>query len=345
MVGGQGWVWLSASSAHGSIVCTRKRPHPAKPSESQRAPGGGNFGPAAAACRVESDGSLRLLIGSVDLTESSTGLAILAADAFGAPLEGISVELGDMGVAPLGPVAGGSNILHSLGPAVVMAAVDARRQVLEYASRILEAATEDLEIVDREVRAKGVRDRGLMLGAIAVGSSAQAPIVGQGRTYVEGASPASTVHLCRVRVDQEAGSVRVTAYAAIQDVGRAVYPPGIESQIHGGIVQGIGRALGEQLSYDDGGQLRSGSFLDYELPTADQLPADIDVTIVEVPSEQVLGLRGVGEVSAVPGPAAIANAVAAATGVRLRKIPLDSAQLLAAPPKETSSEVGWEDRP
>src|SRR5882762_7241261 len=109
------------------------------------------------------------------------------------------------------------------------------------------------------------------------------PINAVGRSAVQSASPAFTVHIARVRTDAETGAFQLTGFAAIQDVGRAINPPEIEGQIHGGAVQGLGRALGEQLAYDVDGQLRTASFLDYEMPTADQIP-DIDVRLIEVPS-------------------------------------------------------------
>ena len=144
---------------------------------------------------------------------------------------------------------------------------------------------------------------------------------------VDRQSPAFTVHLCRVAVDRETGSYRITGYAAIQDVGRSINPPEVEGQIHGGAVQGLGRAMGEQLYYE-AGQLRTGSFLDYELPTADQVP-DIDVQVLEVRASTGIGTRGVGEPPAVPGPAALANAIASATGVRVRVLPIAAHLLLA----------------
>lgn len=132
-----------------------------------------------------------------------------------------------------------------------------------------------------------------------------------------------TVHIARVAVDGETGAYRLTGYAAIQDVGHAVNPPEIEGQIHGGSVQALGRALGEGLVYDADGQLRTGSFLDYELPAADQIP-NIDVGLVEVPSPAgPLGAKGVGEPPAIPGTAALANAVSRASGVRVRSAPID----------------------
>jgi len=99
--------------------------------------------------------------------------------------------------------------------------------------------------------------------------------------------------------------------------------------VHGGVAHSVGRALGEQLVYDPEGQLRTGSLLDYEVPTVDQLPG-IDVRMIEVPSPAgPLGAKGVGEPPAIPGAAAVANAVSRATGVRVRELPIDRSQLIA----------------
>jgi CO/xanthine dehydrogenase Mo-binding subunit len=288
---------------------------------------GGAFGAAAALCRVEPDGSLTVQIGTVDISGSSTGLALLAAEVFGVPLDKVQVELGDTASAPQGPVAGGSITTGTVGYAVSAAAADAKRQVLEIAAEQLEAAPEDLEVFDGSVRVKGVPDRKVTIGELAMGGTKHAPVLGQGRTVIDRQSPAFTVHICRVHVDRETGGYRVTAYAAIQDVGRAINPPEVEGQIHGGAAQGLGRAMGEQLVYDGGGQLRTGSFLDYELPSIDQVP-EIDVQIVEVVASTGIGTRGVGEPPAVPGPAVLVNAIASATGVRLREVPIAAHLLL-----------------
>jgi CO/xanthine dehydrogenase Mo-binding subunit len=295
---------------------------------------GGARSPAAAGCRVEPDGTVSILIGSPDISGAATGLAIIAAEAFGVSPEKVRVDIGDTAVAPLGPSAGGSKVTYSLGGAVYEAALEARRQLLEIATEELEAAPEDLEIVDGRVTVKGVPERYVEITKLVTLSTEFAgryrPIQAMGRSAVQSASPAFTVHIARVRTDAETGAFELTGYAAIQDVGRAINPPELRGQVHGGAVQSIGRALGEQLVYDADGQLRSGTFLDYEVPTADQIPV-IDVQLVEVPSlVGPLGAKGVGEPPAIPGTAALAIALARATGIRVRDVPVDRSLLVRA---------------
>jgi CO/xanthine dehydrogenase Mo-binding subunit len=124
--------------------------------------------------------------------------------------------------------------------------------------------------------------------------------------------------------------VKVLDYVAVQDVGRAINPAGIEDQIRGGVAQGIGWALYEGMSHDAGGHLQTGTLMDYALPSAEKVPP-ITPVIVEVPSpEGPLGARGVGEPPVVPGAATIANAIADATGVRLTELPMTPERVLAA---------------
>jgi CO/xanthine dehydrogenase Mo-binding subunit len=292
---------------------------------------GGARSPAAAGCRVEPDGTVSILVGSPDISGSSTGLALIAAEAFGVSPEKVRVVIGDTSFAPQSPMAAGSQVTYSVGGAVYEAALEARRQLLEIATEELEAAPEDLDIVDGRVTVKGVPERFVEITKLVALSTEfmgrHKPVNATGRSAVQSASPAFTVHIARVRTDAETGAFQLTGYAAIQDVGRAINPPEVLGQIHGGSVQSIGRALGEQLFYEDG-QLRTGSFLDYELPTADQIPF-IDVQLIEVPSPVgPLGAKGVGEPPAIPGPAAVANALARATGIRLREVPIDRSKLI-----------------
>jgi CO/xanthine dehydrogenase Mo-binding subunit len=295
---------------------------------------GGARSPAAAGCRVEPDGTVAVTIGSPDISGSSTGLALIAAEAFGISPNKVRVDIADTSVAPQGPMAAGSQVTYSVGGAVYEAALEARRQLLEVATEELEAAPEDLEIVDGRVTVKGVPERFVEITRLVALSTEfmgrHRPINAMGRSAVQSASPAFTVHIARVRADVETGAFELTGYAAIQDVGRAINRPEAEGQVHGGAVQSLGRALGEQMAYDVDGQLRSGSFLDYELPTADQVP-DVSVQLVEVPSPVgPLGAKGVGEPPAIPGAAALANAVARATGIRVRELPIDRSLLAGA---------------
>ena len=293
---------------------------------------GGARSPAAAGCRVEPDGTLAVLVGSPDISGSATGLALIAAEAFGIPPDMVRVDVGDTGVAPHGPMAAGSQVTYSVGGAVYEAALEARRQLFEIATEELEAAPEDLDIVDGRVAVKGVPERFVEITKLVAMSTEFMgrfrPIQATGRSAVQSASPAFTVHIARVKTDPSTGAFDLTGYAAIQDVGRAINPPEVLGQVHGGAAQSLGRALGEQLFYDGAGQLRTGSFLDYDLPTADQLPL-IDVQLVEVPSAVgPLGAKGVGEPPAIPGPAALANAIARATGIRIREVPIDRSVLV-----------------
>src|SRR5487761_727782 len=290
---------------------------------------GGARTPSSAGCRVEPDGTLTVHVGTVDVSGASTGLAMIAAESFGVPVDRVRIETSDTGVAPFGPVAAGSQVTYSMGGAVQEAALEARRQLLEIATNELEAAPEDLEIVAGRVAVRGVPERYVEVTKLVAMSTEfmgkYRPIQATGRSAVQAASPMFTVHIARVRTDPETGAFQLTGYAAIQDVGHAINPPEAEGQVHGGAAQSLGRALGEQLVYNVDGQLRTSSFLDYELPTADQLP-DIDVRLIEVASAVgPLGAKGVGEPPAVPGPAAISNALARATGIRVRDLPLDRA--------------------
>ena len=296
---------------------------------------GGGREPAAAMCRVEPDGTLALHVGYNDISGTDTTMAMIAAEAFGVPMEKVRVETTDTSSAPYAGMAGGSKTVYTVGPAVQQAAAEARKQLLEIAAEEMEAAPEDLVIEDGQVRVAGVPGKALDVGHLA-GLAAQfggryPPVLGQGRAAVTQQSPMFTVQVCRVRVDPETGEWRITGYAAIQDVGRAINPPEVIGQVQGGTLQALGRALGEQLVYDDQGVLRTATFVDYELPTIDQAP-DLDVRLLEIPSPYgPYGAKGVGEPPAVPGPAAVANALRRAGGGRTDSMPVSWERLVHGP--------------
>jgi CO/xanthine dehydrogenase Mo-binding subunit len=304
----------------------------------------GGFGAAAAACRVETDGSLSLHVGTSDISGTDTGFVRLAAETFGTSVERVRVYRTDSLTSPVAPVAGGSATTYSVASAVRNAVLEARRQLLDVASTHLEAAPDDLEVIDDEVRVRGVHSRIAKLADLAMKAEAAGgpgPIHAVGRVSVDEAAPMFTVHVARVLVDIETGAVRVLRYAVFQDVGHAICPDLIAAQIHGGVMQGLGRALGEELVWDTTGQLRTASFVDYLIPSTDLTPETVEVTLLEVPSEHgALGVRGVGEPPAIPGLAAVANAIRDAVGIRLTHAPFTLESIAAAPATDLGGEPG-----
>src|SRR5262249_16817167 len=136
-----------------------------------------------------------------------------------------------------------------------------------------------------------------------------------------GLGPGVACHLVDVEVDPETGKVNILRYTAVQDAGKAVHPDFVEGQIQGGVVQGIGWALNEAYLYGDDGRLMNATLVDYRMPTSLDVPM-IDTVIVEVPNpHHPFGVRGVGEVPIVPPPAAIANAIYDALGIRMTVLP------------------------
>ncbi len=291
----------------------------------------GGKGPAAAVCRMDPGGTLTISTGVADLTGQSTSFAVIAAEAFGIDPAKVRVVMSDTDSAPHSPGSGGSQITYTVGKAVLEAASEAKRQVLAIAADRLEAAPDDLEIADGEIRVKGAPDSKVTLAEVArLSTSRYEPIYARGASAQKVIAPGFAAHLARVRVDPDTGEIAVLDYVAAQDVGRALNPPAVEGQILGGVVQGIGFALYEQLIHDEEGQLLTGSFMDYAMPKADQAPA-IETILVEVPTpDGPFGARIVGEPPIIPGAATIANAVKAATATRIPEVPLTPERVRAA---------------
>jgi CO/xanthine dehydrogenase Mo-binding subunit len=286
----------------------------------------GNTESASATMRLNPDGTLSVVVGSIDLTGTTSGLTQIAAEVFGCDPSRIRVTTAPTEVAPHSTGTGGSKILYTVGNAMIEAAKDAREQVLAVAADALEAGVGDVEIEDDSVVVRGAPDRSLTLAQVhartVVAGSPYPPVFGQGNVANPVKAPPTAVHIARVRVDRETGHVRVTGYAALQDVGRAINPAEIDGQIHGAVAQGIGWALSEALVYDEDAQVIGGTLMDYALPHAVDVP-NIETEIHEYPSEQgPFGMKGVGEMPSVPPAAAIANAIANATGVRLTQLPM-----------------------
>jgi CO/xanthine dehydrogenase Mo-binding subunit len=294
----------------------------------------GGIEPATAVCRLDSNGKLTVVLGSVDLTGTNTTFAQIAAETFGMSADEIEVNTAATDAAPFAGGTGGSKITYTVGMAVQRAAEDARRQILAVASEALEASVEDLEIADGMVQVRGVPGSGISLKDIAnrtMGFAARnEPVYGTGSTAIRESAPGFAVHLVEVEIDEVTGETRPTRYVAVQDVGFAINPAEVEAQIHGGVAQGIGWALYEGMVYDSEGQLLTATLMDYALPRAEMVPP-IETVLVEVPAEHgAYGAKGIGEPPAIPGAATVANAIRDATGLRILSIPIRPETVAAA---------------
>jgi CO/xanthine dehydrogenase Mo-binding subunit len=286
---------------------------------------GGNE-PAAAVCRVNADGTMTVVTSAADMSGVNTGFAVIAAETFGLSPDKIRVVSADTSSGPYAGASGGSKVTYTVGAAVLRAAESARQKLLAAASQELEIAPDDLEVVDGVVRAVGAPDRSITVEELAQKAlrfgGRYEPIEGHGGSAQTRGAPSVAAHLCHARVDPETGEVYLLKHVIAQDVGRALNPALVEGQMRGGVTQGIGWALFEQLDHDEDGHLLTGSFLDYAIPTAERVP-EIDTLIVEVPApDGPYGAKGIGEAPVVGAPAAVANAVAAAAGTRFYELPM-----------------------
>lgn len=327
-------------------VLERLRQHPSWQSRDEARAAGRGVGiaiggwpggrePTAASCQLHRDGTLQVHIGSVDLTGTPTGLALIAAEAYGVAVEKVRVVTGDTSSAAYAGAAGGSKITYMVGPSVIAAAEEARRQTIAIAAEELEADVADVEIVDGRVQVRGVPDKGIDLADIAKKTmqfgGKYPPVVGNGRHAQTIPSPAFCAQLAEVEIDEETGEIHVHRLVVVQDVGRAINPMAIEGQMMGGAVQGLGWALYEQMVHDGSGQLLTGSWMDYTVPHVDQAAGMIETVIVEVPSELgPYGARGVGEPPVIATAAAVANAIADCVDVRLTELPMTPSRVLSA---------------
>ena len=286
---------------------------------------GGNE-PAAAVCRVDTDGTMTVVTSAADMSGVNSGFAVIAAAAFGLSPDKVRIVTADTSSGPYAGASGGSKITYTVGTAVLRAAESARQKVLAAASQELEIAPDDLEVVDGVVRAVGAPDRLITVEELAQKAlrfgGRYEPIEGHGGSAQTTGAPSVAAHLSHVRVDRETGEVTLLRHVIAQDVGRALNPALVEGQMRGGAAQGMGWALFEELGHDEDGRLLTGSFLDYAIPTAERVP-EIETLIVEVPApDGPFGAKGIGEAPVVGAPAAIANAVAAACGTRLYELPM-----------------------
>jgi|1185.fasta_scaffold03559_2 carbon-monoxide dehydrogenase large subunit len=270
--------------------------------------------------RVEPDGHVRIAVGLHNHGQGhETTIAQIAAEELGIDPALIEVVWGDTDRVPYGLGTWASRSTVTSGGATVLAARDVGDKVLRLAADMLEADPGDLALAGGQVFVRGTPSRGVSFRAVARRAAFDPDLLPEGeepgleatRRFVppDPGTFASSAHAAHVELDAETGAVRVLRYVVAEDCGTVVNPLIVEGQVHGGVAQGIGGALYEHLVYDDAGNLITGSFMDYLVPTACELPA-VDVRHLESPTPFVPGgFKGMGEGGAVNSPAAVLSAV------------------------------------
>ena len=288
-------------------------------------------GPACATANVNYDGTVNLVIGSMDIGGTRPAAAQQFAEVLGMSVEDVNPQVGDTESIGYTSMTGGSGAAFKTGWASYEAAQDVRRQLLERAAKLWEASADDVELVDGVFRSKQDPELSMTFKELAsMLPDTGGPVFGSANVNPTGSGSAFATNIVDVEVDPETGKVTILRYTAVQDAGKAIHPSYVEGQIQGGVVQGIGWALNEEYSMSDEGRMLNSSFLDYRMPTSLDLPM-IDTVIVEVPNPgHPYGVRGAGEVSLVPPLAAMANAVYDAIGVRMTTLPMNPRAIVEA---------------
>ena len=276
--------------------------------------------------RFAADGFVDVYVGTQSTGQGhETAYVQLTASELGIDGARIRIRQGDTDEIPTGGGTGGARSLYSEGQAILVTTASVIEKGKQAAGEALEAAVADIVFEDGRFSIAGT-DRGMDILQLAAAQRARGPDA----TQLDAAEVAKIAvhtfpngcHMAEVEVDPETGSVSVLRYTVCDDVGKAVNPMIVRGQVHGGVGQGLGQALMERTSYDPAsGQLLSGSFMDYALPRAADLP-DIDVDLIEVPClSNPLGVKGAGEAGAVGSPPAVINAlVDALAGFGVRSI-------------------------
>jgi len=286
--------------------------------------------------RVSPTGHITVSTGAAPMGQGlATALAQICAEAFGLRAQDVSVVAGDTAAAPLGLGGFASRQTVTAGSSVKIAAEAVAAKARKLASHMLEAAEDDLEIVDGEIRVVGAPQLAVKLGELArvlKGAPGYAfpqgidPGLEASATFrVDQLAYSNACHVVEVEVDAETGQVRILRYIALQDAGRRVNPMIVEGQVHGGIAHGVGNAMLEWMGYDAAGQPVTTTFADYLLPSATDLP-NFETLYRESPSpHNPLGVKGVGEVGVIPAAAAVISAIEDALspfGVRIAQMPI-----------------------
>ncbi len=280
------------------------------------------------------DGTITLSIGTPDIGGSRASMALMVSETLGIPYEDVRVNVVETGSLCVNEPTHGSRATFAIGKAAVEACNEAIKEMCIRAANKWGIDPEAVDWFDGAAHPSGpnagdfppmtIKEIGRRMGRTG------GPISGHHATTFAGAGESFGTHVVDVEVDPETGRTTVLRYLVVQDAGRAIHPSYVEGQFQGGAAQGIGWALNEEYIYGEDGRLQNAGFLDYRVPVASDLPM-IDTIIVEVPSDShPFGVRGVGETGIAPPLPAIANAIADATGKRLRHLPISPPKVLKA---------------
>ena len=280
------------------------------------------------------DGTVTLSIGTPDIGGSRASMALMVSETLGIPYEDVRVNVVETGSLGVNEPTHGSRATFATGKAAVEACNGAIKEMCRRAADKWGIDPEAIDWFDGAAHPSGpnagdfppmtIKEIGRRMGRTG------GPISGHHATTYGGAGESFGTHVVDVEVDPETGRTTILRYLVVQDAGRAIHPSYVEGQFQGGAAQGIGWALNEEYIYGDDGRLQNAGFLDYRVPVASDLPM-IDTIIVEVPSDNhPFGVRGVGETGIAPPLPAIANAIADATGKRLRHLPISPPKVLKA---------------
>ncbi len=280
---------------------------------------------------VNPDGTINLVEGSTDIGGTRTSIAMQAAEALGISAEAVNPSVVDTNAIGYTAVTGGSRTTFATGYAAYEAAQDVKTQMIARAAKLWDVDEENVQFADGEFSSINGKEEQISFRELSARlGETGGPIIGRAAVNPAGVGGAFATHVVDVEVDVETGKVEILRYTATQDAGKAIHPSYVEGQMQGGVVQGIGWALNEEYIYNPEGAMTNASFLDYRMPTCLDLPM-IDTVIVEVPNPgHPYGVRGVGEVPIIPPPAAIANAIYDAIGVRMTELPMSPDRLLKA---------------
>ena len=272
----------------------------------------------SAEVRVHPTGSVTVFTGSHSHGQGhETTFAQIVSDQLGIPIENIEINHGDTGNVQFGMGTYGSRSLAVGGEALLRATNKIIDKAKKIAAHCLEASVDDVEFKDGNFTVAGT-DKTMAFGEVAL--TAYVPHnfpheeLEPGLDETAFYDPANFTfpggcHICEVEVDPETGVTEVVNFTAVDDIGRVINPMIVEGQVHGGVAQGIGQALLEGCNYDSEGQLLTGSYMDYTMPRADDVPNFVVGTQSTLCTHNTLGVKGVGEVGAIGSPPAVINAI------------------------------------